>query len=448
MYRLLLEKNGEALELSYNPHTSQLLKEGRAVIDQRAFLNLPPATMVTSEAPGLKSRQISVLKIQMGLKCNYSCSYCLQASQRGKEYGNASVAHQFLDKMQNWFSNTEQGAGTRIEFWGGEPFVYWKVLKILGDGLRERYPKLDFNIITNGSLLDDEKIDWLVKNNFAVAISHDGPAMAQRGPDPLDDAQSLAMIKKLHIQLSPHRKLSFNCVLTRNNYSLAKVRSHLAEKLGVAENEILLGTEGPALLYDANAESSMARNEAEWLKMFEVMSSEMAGPEGELSTTYLTKKNEFIKSLQYQQPSYVLGQRCGMDKAEIMAVDLSGNVITCQNVSAQQGHKIGHVDSLENVRLTTAHHWSSRKECSDCPVLQLCQGSCMFLKEDLWEKSCDLSYVYNLAAFSAALQKITGGYVLKEISGPQIRGGRPSHLFSVEQKQNLRSAHSPELRPS
>jgi hypothetical protein len=90
----------------------------------------------------------------------------------------------------------------RIEFWGGEPFVYWKTLKPLAEGVRTLYPKARFNIITNGSLFDQEKIDWLYNLGFGVGISHDGPAYeAGRGADPLLEPEQRRWIRYAY---TPH----------------------------------------------------------------------------------------------------------------------------------------------------------------------------------------------------------------------------------------------------
>jgi uncharacterized protein len=45
--------------------------------------------------------------------------------------------------------------------------------------------KQKLSVITNGSILSDEIIDWLMMLDFAVAISHDGPGQSVRGPDPV-----------------------------------------------------------------------------------------------------------------------------------------------------------------------------------------------------------------------------------------------------------------------
>ena len=134
------------------------------------------------------------------------------------------------------------------------------------------------------------------------------------------------------------------------------------------------------------------------------------------------KIENFIGSLKSQQPSSSLMQKCGMDSPNTMAVDLNGNVTTCQNVTVSGNnpggvsHKIGTMDDLESVDIKSGTHWSDREECRTCPVLHLCQGSCLFLSggSKEWELSCDNSYSDNAVWLAASLFEITG-HVLHRI---------------------------------
>ena len=125
-----------------------------------------------------------------------------------------------------------------------------------------------------------------------------------------------------------------------------------------------------------------------------------------------------------------------MDKPEHLAVDLKGNVLTCQNTSAStrrgatMAHGIGSVEAFDGIRLTTSRHWSTRPECNRCPVVQLCKGSCMFLDGDLWDQACDNSYTWNLSMLAVSLYWLTR-LVLVEIEGPSRRPGLPNIMPAI-----------------
>ena len=215
--------DGSRERLLYDPHASRLEHEdGRPVdlspagfiyADQRAW---DMATAVSPDQPGRKTHGVRKLKVSLGFRCNYACAYCGQASQVGREEStDLADVGRFLANLASWWDGGSdgEGAGTNVQFWGGEPFVYWKKLKPLAKGIKARWPNAELSVITNGSLLDEDKIEWLDRLAFAVAVSHDGPGQALRGPDPFEDPERAAAIRALFARLHPKGKVSFNVVL-------------------------------------------------------------------------------------------------------------------------------------------------------------------------------------------------------------------------------------------
>lgn len=137
--------------------------------------------------------------------------------------------------------------------------------------------------------------------------------------------------------------------------------------------------------------------------------------------TMRDKVDEFMRAQAQSRPLAALGQKCGMDRDDSIAVDMKGNVVTCQNMSASTQHKIGHVDQFDEIRLNTAYHFSTRSECPRCPVVQLCKGACLFLEDEFWAAACDNAFAHNLAVLAAALYYQTQGLILTRIEGDAIR---------------------------
>ena len=176
--------------------------------------------------PLKKAKLISHLKIQMGLSCNYSCDYCSQKFVERQPETSKKDIEEFMRKME--VLHFDEDVGLRIEFWGGEPLVYWKTLKPLAEAIAEKFDswkrKPQFSIITNGSILTDEIIDWLMMMDFGVAMSHDGPGQFVRGPDPLDDPEQKERILGFYrMQTRLGKSFSFNAMLNSKNQSRKEI---------------------------------------------------------------------------------------------------------------------------------------------------------------------------------------------------------------------------------
>ena len=400
-YTLTLEaRDGSRRDIRYNPHTSEIDGIDLGNIDARDW---PTAPRVSKSTPVAKSRAPKVLKIQLGLSCNYSCSYCSQAFQ----IGDATVSKltdvdAFLSNLGVWL----EGAPERIELWGGEPFVYWAKLKRLIPALAERFPEARFLIITNGSLLTREKLDLITEYDIDIGLSHDGPGQGQRGPDPLEDPEQRRWIEALLAERKGH--VSINTVLTVQNHDLEAIKAWFQKRLGL---DVPISLEGVVNVYDAATLLGAGRfEEADLHALRRSVFESLVSDPGNFG---LDKRvRDFIQSLKVRRPIEALGQKCGMDRPEHIAVDLQGNVMTCQNTGAKGEHKIGHVDDFDAIALDTATHFAFRDECMSCPVVQLCKGSCMFLEGEFFKQSCANEFAFNMGIMMAAMWHLTGMVVV------------------------------------
>lgn len=102
--------------------------------------------------------QESVLNLKLGGDCNLACPHCHCSPSR----------FEYNPKIIKWINSRSY---QRIVFGGGEPLLYFDTIKRIVNDLEKEY---QFKIVTNGTLLDTEKVDWLNQHNFLVIISFDG----------------------------------------------------------------------------------------------------------------------------------------------------------------------------------------------------------------------------------------------------------------------------------
>jgi uncharacterized protein len=237
----------------------------------------------------------------------------------------------------------------------------------------------------------------------------------------LDDPQTRAGILQLIDRLAPKGRVSINSMVHKDNPSRAALNAWMVERFGQG---VQIGEGSFIDPYDFGGLAQSVPDH-QWAQEFSKHAF-LEIRKGLVSNMHIAsnKVMEFIESVATKRPASVLGQKCGMDRPDNMAVDLAGNVLTCQNTSAAamapngQSHEVGSVTDLDAVRLTTSTHWSHRLDCPNCPVLQLCKGSCMFLEGALWDKGCDNAFADNIAFLAAGFEALTG-FAPVFIDGPQ-----------------------------
>jgi len=151
-----LRQDGQKVLLHYDNQLSTLTWQDGTPVVPVQFGSFRDATVVSVNQPGRKG-QVRILKISLGMSCNYECSYCNQRFVPHAGASNPDDIEPFIAQLTDALIEPPE----RIEFWGGEPLVYWKTLKPLAERLRDLYPDAQFSVITNGSLLDTDKNEWL-----------------------------------------------------------------------------------------------------------------------------------------------------------------------------------------------------------------------------------------------------------------------------------------------
>lgn len=381
----------------------------------------------SKEEPLKKSKNIHTIKIQLGLSCNYTCDYCSQRFVERPPETSKKDIDAFLAKLE--VLNFSEKVGLKFEFWGGEPLVYWKTLKPLVEAIKEKFShwenKPSFGMVTNGSLLTREICSWLYYMNFSIGISHDGPGQYVRGPDPFDDPEKKKIILEFYNIMHEQNRISFNCMMNRRNTSRKEVRDWFVKLTG--KEDVRIGEGNFVDAYDDAAIENSLQTYQEHFAYRQQAFNDIMSTDGQINFgNTLEKIDGFTKELLTHFESKYKGQKCGMDDEHTIAIDLKGNIVTCQNVSIMEtskngeSHLGGNLDDYDNVALKSATHWKNRKECVECPVLHLCRGSCMYLDGKYWDVTCDNAYSDNVALFAVVMTRVTNGYIPIAISSSSL----------------------------
>ena len=411
--RELSDEAAAEQRIYYYDNTTGLLHDGdgHAIGAPRPdlFDYVPAFKADQANVPIRKHNAPSVLKIQMGLSCNYSCSYCLQKHVPRADEVSASRVAGILSKI----STHIQGSPTNIQLWGGEPLVYIKTLKPLVAGLKGLFPSARFSIITNGSLLNREINDWIIDNDIGVSLSHDGPGQKFRGPDPFSDADKTTAILDLYWRKKQAGDpVTVGAMIHAENGDRAEVALWLSEKFG--DPDISIGEGAIIEVYDKDATEMSPKTRAQHLELRNVSLRNIRQRKDRAFHVARTRMGEWLDTMQRGRMLDSLGMKCGMDLPDTLTVDLMGNVITCQNTSiashAPNGHphKGGTIDDLDAVEIKTSVHFLNRDHCQGCPVVQACKGGCMYLTGDLFYASCNNTFTDHIPYFAAAVEALTG----------------------------------------
>ncbi|MDH3324429.1 MAG: His-Xaa-Ser system radical SAM maturase HxsB [Candidatus Peregrinibacteria bacterium] len=136
---------------------------------------------VTNEIIRIKKKNVHLLNgpslhiVIPTLKCNHRCVYChAGASNCDEKDMNEETAKKTID-----FIFQSSSKYITIEFQGGEPLLRFDMIKTIHQYAlklnKTNQKKLLFTIVTNLSLMDEEKLKYCIDNEIDICTSLDGP---------------------------------------------------------------------------------------------------------------------------------------------------------------------------------------------------------------------------------------------------------------------------------
>ncbi|MEM7153184.1 MAG: His-Xaa-Ser system radical SAM maturase HxsB [Myxococcota bacterium] len=111
------------------------------------------------------------------LRCNETCAYC-HASRANMDAVHTDMTKGTAERAVDLVLRSTSPFVT-IEFQGGEPLVNYEVVQHIVNYATERNAEigkqLEFTMVSNFGLLDEEKLDWLLEHRVQLCTSVDGP---------------------------------------------------------------------------------------------------------------------------------------------------------------------------------------------------------------------------------------------------------------------------------
>lgn len=119
-------------------------------------------------------RKIKFMRISLTENCNLRCKYCFVNNIVDEK--STLSKNEFIKYIKYLISENEN---PRVQYFGGESLIKMDLIK-LGHELLEsakvagEIKSYSEDIVTNGTLLDNEKMNYFIKNNMKLIFSIDG----------------------------------------------------------------------------------------------------------------------------------------------------------------------------------------------------------------------------------------------------------------------------------
>lgn len=178
---------------------------------------------------------VSLLSVLLTGRCNLDCSYCYRGGSGGRDLDESALNEALTMALQ------AAGPKLEIHFSGGEPALRFDVFRAAVARVRAEAPgdrQVTLRLASNGTLLSDERLDFLVEQDVYLSLSLDGTPQAQRlrGADTVVQLdQLLERLRRRHPDYLARR---IRAVMTLLPVTVGQLAEAVDRSLGAGLREI------------------------------------------------------------------------------------------------------------------------------------------------------------------------------------------------------------------
>jgi len=139
-----------------------------------------PKLNINESIKSISEKKIRSLSLIVTKKCNLSCTYCYEKDKlRDNTFMDVSLVKEIIKK---YMTADDDYDSIQIDFFGGEPLLGFPLIREVVDWFHSQKwkKKHKFLIGTNGTILDSQMKEWLLKYKSClnIAVSIDGTKKA------------------------------------------------------------------------------------------------------------------------------------------------------------------------------------------------------------------------------------------------------------------------------
>jgi radical SAM protein with 4Fe4S-binding SPASM domain len=334
-------------------------------------------------ADSANMREGHLVELLLTEKCNLACTYCLAGASQRMPHMSEEVAFRTIDRA---FA-MDASDGLTFEFSGGEPFLRFALMRRVVDYIRAHPRRGDrpayISLQTNGTLLDEERVEWLRANEVIVGLSLDGNPRSHNESRPqVSGRESFSKVMR-GIDLLQRAGIGFGVLLVLNRSNVGAVEPMIDFLLENGIENVKLNP--VAFLGTARgAWNEVGITQDEALDYFRAFAHRVVEGGYRIYEANLFDMTRHLVSK--QRHSRCLRGYCGAGDS-FNAVAADGSIYPCGRATQSPGLRLGSVmDGTEALNACAVDHPAieeirarrpgTLEDCRTCLYRELCQAGC------------------------------------------------------------------------
>lgn len=327
--------------------------------------------------------KISVAYFLVTSDCNLACRYCFIENPNCDKIELHSMSEKTAITAINKYIDYLHSEGMKealLIFYGGEPTLNWSVVKAVVDRTTmETDIEFQYTMVTNGTLLDNDKVQYISDHNINLGISIDGPK-------PINDANRIFKNSAGSVYDTILPKIEMAQRSTHVCLSITLAPSVVAKK-----NEVLEWLESSPFNSIGFNLYCYTKKDSNW-ESYSVQATEMIikAYEKLRTSVFDDRIQRKIDSLREKKFKFT---DCGAIGGNQVVFKANGDVCVCHAYEKTDKYTICNINDSDFSSIISSDEfsfWQKRvpifnEECLACEALFCCGGGCATRAESLFD---------------------------------------------------------------
>ena len=329
------------------------------------------------------NRKVEILYFIVTTGCNLRCKYCFEENSKFNNHyeKNMSVetaliaAQKYLDYLK-----IEHIDSPQVIFYGGEPLANWLVVKKVVEFMTSKNSKIKFNIVTNGTLINEEIATFIAQYDIEVGISLDGPKT-------INDANRVFRVPQKSVYDSVMEKIK----ILQDKQVKYGISITISENLIERKEEVIDWIKNSNLFSVFYNLYHYGEKTDKWEMFYNDMSDYLTESYDNIAHLGIAdgRINRKIDSLLNQKFKF---SDCAAVGANQLTIKPNGDVIICHGYVKTNKYVLGDIRSknvLELINHPQSSVWINNApiysdKCINCESIYICGGGCSMQSETLF----------------------------------------------------------------
>lgn len=332
------------------------------------------------------------LILQVTQQCNLRCKYCAYSGNYyNRSHTSARMDFETAKKAIDFYlARSDKADQLALSFYGGEPLLEFELIKKCVSYILQHKgdKKILFTMTTNGTLITEEVIEFLVKHEFNLMISLDGDQKShdinrrfKTGKGSFEVIlKNLSKLKAYNEEY--YSKVMFNCVISSSS-DLENIYRFYSEEELFKAGTVNFNYVNPVGLKDEKLSHITQKNaRVHRLAYIKMLLAVLEKRKWDAQSRLLRRELQDIELLYEHLHSHAVegkkthhGGPC-IPAVRRLFVDTEGNFFPCERVSEEDSEmRIGTLDSgfdFDKMSFLLNHGKMIKEKCLECWNLRTC----------------------------------------------------------------------------